>query len=145
MQFQSLRQCLLCSLRIRLVLYGDSVLQKHPSRPINRLDLKKVRDFLKAIFPKSIKRFICYNIYLEFTLRDEDFESYCRACMTHRSKFNKNHAAKIPQAVGLGGPQGPNQCFFTCQTICQKSQEIAYLYLKLFRLKPLSPQHDFMG
>ena len=56
--------------------------------------------------------------YLECALQDEEFEYFWGSVRPSVQNLKISHAVKRPKAVGLDRHEGPDQCFFTCLTIC---------------------------
>ena len=56
--------------------------------------------------------------YLECAFQDEEFEYFCGSVRPSVQNLKISHAAKRPKAVGLDGPEDPEQYVFTCLTIC---------------------------
>ena len=63
--------------------------------------------------------------YLECAFQDEEFEYFWGSVRPSVQNLKISHAAKRPKAVGLDGPEDPEQYFFTCLTIFRKSQEVS--------------------
>ena len=55
---------------------------------------------------------------LECALQDEEFEYFWGSVQPSVQNLKISHAVKRPKAVGLDRHEGPDQCFFTCLTMC---------------------------